>query len=150
MYIKVTEFMHCFVTPFILQQHQYCEICFQESSLLPNKSIARFSWKLKKEVRIKTHGLKHSFKVVWTIYVTCIGLFVVLPSVIILIPIVPVSLLLVLTQLEMFPYVVIRILNANMSLCVFLYVLLSAPCDDLSHCLRSSDSYTFYLIHVQM
>ena len=55
------EFMHCFITTFILQQHQYCEICVQESSLLPNKSIARFSWKIEKEVRIKTHGLKRSF-----------------------------------------------------------------------------------------
>jgi len=55
-----------------------------------------------------------------------------------------------LIQLEMFPYVVIHILRANMSLCVFLYVLLCAVCDDLTRCLRSSDSCTFYLIHVQM
>lgn len=87
--------MLCFVAPFILQQHQYCEVCVQESSLLQNISIARFSWKLKKEFRTKTPGLERSFKVLWTKYLTCIGLFVVLYSVIILRRIVLVSLLIV-------------------------------------------------------
>lgn len=89
------KFVYYFVTPFILPKHQYCEVCVQKSSLLSNKYIARLSWKLKKEAFINTHGLKRSFKVLWTKYVTCIGLFVVLHSVIILRRNVLVSLLLV-------------------------------------------------------
>lgn len=68
--------------------------------MLPNKSIARFSSKLNKEALIKTHGLKRSFKVLWIKYVTCIGLFVVLHSVLILGQIVLVSLLLVVNSIR--------------------------------------------------
>jgi len=56
------EFMNCFITPFILQQLQYCEICVQESSFFTKKIYCQvFFWKLKKEVRIKTRGLKRGF-----------------------------------------------------------------------------------------
>lgn len=66
------EFVHSIVTPFILQQHQYCDICVQESTLSPNESISTFSLKLKKEVRINTLKSEGNFKVLWTKYVSCI------------------------------------------------------------------------------